>query len=1167
MIRTSLLLIAVVMAPASAVNGQGMSSEAGRPYYVQRYTPQEYGQNEQNWSIAQDESGLILVANRSGVLEFDGREWRHHDIPNAFARSLDAVAGEVCVGGYGEIGCFVSDSLGVLGYQSLSHEIPEQHRDFADVWTTHITDFGIVFQTFHRLFLWDGTNMTVHETETRYHKAFYVNNRLLVREEGLGLVELTKQGIQPLEWGSSFSDERVDAIVSDGVDGFIIATRSMGLIRWSKDGLEVFKTDIDTQIVSNRIYHGIRIFDKYILLTTTSGSVYIIDDQGKTVIILNNNIGLDSHEFVLDAMIDTQGGLWLALDTSIFRVDLISPITFLGREHGLEGTVYDVQRHMGVLHVATSLGLFHLSLNDEPDSETHGGPVFERAMPLNQQVWGMRSTRGALLVAANDGVYELTDGRHRMVVPERAFSVVLSDRDPTLAYIGLKSGLGLLRLTAGGWNMEGMVEGLDIGQVLFADEGNDGRIWLSTLADGALSIRLDGMQIVEYKRYGVDDGLPEGVAQVFPYQGGFALQTLDGIYILDEENELFIRDYSFDMIMGGEVDGGYVVNYSHTGDVWTISDGKISIHRRENDSLVDVTPTALRLGGVPPRRLYLDSDGVAWIAIDQGLLRFDPRIEKDYDVPYRALVRSVVRRGQELIYGGSATHGFAIPEILHSQNSLRFVVSAATFNLPEATRYQTWLEGFDDGWSEWTADAYKEYTNLPEGRYRFHVRALNVHGVISETDTFAFVVLPPWYRTWWAYTLYVFLAAGLLWSYGRWRLRAHLKEMERERRVREDLEMANVRLREANERLHHADKLKDDLLANTSHELRTPLTAILGFASVLEEELVGEHSEFASRINRSGQRLLDSVNSLLDMARLQADTIDFEPTTFDLAATVNAICAPLRKEAAEKGLFLSIMPEDLQVHVALDRHSLQRIVSNLVGNAIKFTNTGGVCVFLDHDDENVFLTIQDTGIGIREEFLPHLFDQFQQESSGYSRSHEGSGLGLAITNRLVTLLGGEINVETRRGQGTSFTVRLPRSTSEEMRRATYMPSRLHGRRMLLVTDRKQDSADLTDALSRLTHLDVAYGKDEAAGFATRDAYDIVLVDVAIALWSDGRLIPVLRSNRSMQEAVFIGVAGGAGSEDRERVRQAGFFDVISRPYTRQRILLTLDAAIDPAIAV
>jgi signal transduction histidine kinase/BarA-like signal transduction histidine kinase/ligand-binding sensor domain-containing protein len=1167
MIRTSLLLIAVVMAPASAVNGQGMSSEAGRPYYVQRYTPQEYGQNEQNWSIAQDERGLIFVANRSGVLEFDGREWRHHDIPNVFARSLDAARGEVCVGGYGEIGCFVSDSLGVLGYQSLSHEIPEQHRDFADVWTTHITNFGVVFQSFQRLFIWNGGRMTVYETSARYHKAFHVNERLIIREEGVGLVELRSDGIYSLGWGDQFADERIDALISDGYNGFVIATRNKGLMKWNGSDLVSFKTDIDYYIFSNRLYHGIRILNKYIVLTTTAGSVFIIDDYGVLVTVLDSNIGLENHEFVLDVILDEQGGLWLALDTSVFRVDLISPLTFLGQENGLEGTVYDVQRHMGVLHVATSLGLFKLRAVGEIENDRTAGPAFQRAMPLNQQVWGMRSTRDALLVAANDGVYELKNGRHRLVVPERAFSVALSDRDSTLAYVGLKSGLGLLRLADGGWTMEGMVEGLDIGQVLFADEGSDGRIWLSTLADGALSVRLEGLQIVEHRRYGVDDGLPEGVAQVFPYRGGLALQTVDGIYLIDEENDVFMRDSDFDLIMKDEVDGRYVVNYSRTGDVWTISDGKISIHRRENDSLVDVTPTALRLGGVPPRRLYLDSDGVAWIAIDQGLLRFDPRIEKDYDVPYRALVRSVVRRGQELIYGGSATHGFAIPEILHSQNSLRFVVSAATFNLPEATRYQTWLEGFDDGWSEWTADAYKEYTNLPEGRYRFHVRALNVHGVISETDTFAFVVLPPWYRTWWAYTLYVFLAAGLLWSYGRWRLRAHLKEMERERRVREDLEMANVRLREANERLHHADKLKDDLLANTSHELRTPLTAILGFASVLEEELVGEHSEFASRINRSGQRLLDSVNSLLDMARLQADTIDFEPTTFDLAATVNAICAPLRKEAAEKGLFLSIMPEDLQVHVALDRHSLQRIVSNLVGNAIKFTNTGGVCVFLDHDDENVFLTIQDTGIGIREEFLPHLFDQFQQESSGYSRSHEGSGLGLAITNRLVTLLGGEINVETRRGQGTSFTVRLPRSTSEEMRRATYMPSRLHGRRMLLVTDRKQDSADLTDALSRLTHLDVAYGKDEAAGFATRDAYDIVLVDVAIALWSDGRLIPVLRSNRSMQEAVFIGVAGGAGSEDRERVRQAGFFDVISRPYTRQRILLTLDAAIDPAIAV
>src|SRR5690606_6858842 len=270
-----------------------------------------------------------------------------------------------------------------------------------------------------------------------------------------------------------------------------------------------------------------------------------------------------------------------------------------------------------------------------------------------------------------------------------------------------------------------------------------------------------------------------------------------------------------------------------------------------------------------------------------------------------------------------------------SENALRFTFAAPTFNAPAHTEYQYRLDGFDEDWSAWSPEDYTEYTNLPgRGRYVFRVRARNAQGVVSQEATFTFGVLPPWYQTWWAYVLYVLAFGGTVWGISAWRLRAHRRELENERMVNQRLERMNARLAETNERLRQADKLKDDLLANTSHELRTPLTAILGFSSVLTEEGNADQRELATAIHRSGQRLLDTVNALLDMAKLQANMLELRPVALDAADVAADVLAMLKPLADERGLYLKLLPEGLAVPTVTDRYGLERILINLVSNAV-----------------------------------------------------------------------------------------------------------------------------------------------------------------------------------------------------------------------------------------
>ncbi len=236
---------------------------------------------------------------------------------------------------------------------------------------------------------------------------------------------------------------------------------------------------------------------------------------------------------------------------------------------------------------------------------------------------------------------------------------------------------------------------------------------------------------------------------------------------------------------------------------------------------------------------------------------------------------------------------------------------------------------------------------------------------------------------------------------------------------------------EAKEQAEELSQMKSTFLANMSHEIRTPLTGIIGFAGVLAEESHDELSEFATLIERSAQRLLNTLNSVLDYAQLESGSVTLRPETVDVAEEAEGVAQLLAPLARERGLYLRVERASAHTTAHLDKTFLNRVLNNLVGNAIKFTAEGGVTVEVEERERSVLVRVKDTGIGISEAFLPHLFEEFRQESTGLGRSHEGSGLGLAITHHLVEAMGAAIDVESEQGEGTVFTVSFPQHQRAE----------------------------------------------------------------------------------------------------------------------------------------
>lgn len=263
--------------------------------------------------------------------------------------------------------------------------------------------------------------------------------------------------------------------------------------------------------------------------------------------------------------------------------------------------------------------------------------------------------------------------------------------------------------------------------------------------------------------------------------------------------------------------------------------------------------------------------------------------------------------------------------------------------------------------------------------------------------------------------LLVFLGAGAAWN---WSLRREV-----DRRTEE--------LQEAKAKAEEMNRLKSAFLANMNHEFRTPLTSIIGFSDTLiEQELEPPADQFSRHINENGRRLLQTLDSVLQLSQLEAGSMRLEPERIDLGAEVERLTGLFEEQAAQEELILRVERPDMPLHAELDPAAFERILGSLLSNAIKFTDAGGVItVRVREEDLDVLIEVEDTGIGIAPDFIPKLYDAFEQESVGTERKFEGAGLGLAITRKLTEIMGGSVAVESEKGEGTQFTVRLPRRRS------------------------------------------------------------------------------------------------------------------------------------------
>ncbi|GAB6043410.1 ATP-binding protein [Endothiovibrio diazotrophicus] len=397
------------------------------------------------------------------------------------------------------------------------------------------------------------------------------------------------------------------------------------------------------------------------------------------------------------------------------------------------------------------------------------------------------------------------------------------------------------------------------------------------------------------------------------------------------------------------------------------------------------------------------------------------------------------------------------------------------------------------------------------------------------------------------------------------RSRDHLSdEVERRKQVERALEQARNAADAAN-------RAKSEFLATMSHEIRTPMNVVIGMADVLLEGPLGDDQRHQVQLLRkAGDTLLGLIDNILDLSKIEARRLELHDAPVDPRHLLDEICSVLGERVHDKGLMLSLhIAPGVPPAIRADPTRLLQVLINLIGNAIKFTDAGEIGVTLALETEQrLRFTVTDSGVGIAAEHLEQIFDHFTQADTSITRRYGGSGLGLAICKRLVELMGGEIGVHSRPGEGSRFTFTLPLVEAPPIAAlptgaggsAPTPPSA--GARLLLVEDSEDNRTLIATYLKRTPHrLEIATDGEEAVRKAAADAYDLILMDIQMPLvdgYEATRRIRERERRQRLPATPIVALTAHALHGDEARSLEAGCDGHLTKPIRKARLLEAID---------
>jgi serine phosphatase RsbU (regulator of sigma subunit) len=729
-------------------------------HFITNYSPKTYKLNSQNFDIEQDGRGIMYFANAGGILEFDGESWRTIKVPTQQTYALEkGKSGKIYVGALDDFGVLTEGEKGSTKYVSLTKELKNEKVPTIrfvlkqDDWVYFVPDFQL---TGNCLFAYSETEKKVYKVVTPFQTTFagmagkrpvmQLANNAVYTLNGRLLVELGK----PEAWkGVSIKS----LFTLNGIIHFYNST-------------DVFTTDANfsapvqqTKIVVPSQSDNFLNENGFFIYSVFAG-VYVCDENGKLLYVLNRQFNLIDNN-VRKLYVDATNNLWAATETGISCIDFSNTLSFYSYADGLDGSVEFIGKYRNNIIVESKSGVFRLKSQIGPTESSS----FDKFTKITNAPYGLTNfingSDTTLFVADFEGILKYKGGAEfERVVTCAPWNVHQYKKYPEILLVPDYTA-GILFLVNKGGRFETVtIPELDkkSGRQVFEDRA--GVLWLSDESNGIYRIEVNKSgngYVFKTEILNEKKGLPNGFSFAFDFDNTNYFGTEKGFYRYDGKS--FVKSELLKLDFAKE----YSIHRASTdpqGNLWVVAYDAKNIKKyffgyltKKGNTLVANNQPFLKISDEKIDAIFHENADVSWMGGPDGLFRYSKANATNLDRVYSLLLRQF-RLGTDTIYNGAGNYnqeGFSFP---FAQEHYTFDFAATYYKTENGVKYTYFLEGLDKDWSNWTSDYSVTYSNLYEGNYTLHVKALDDYGNESKEFILNFEITPPFYRTTVAYILY-----------------------------------------------------------------------------------------------------------------------------------------------------------------------------------------------------------------------------------------------------------------------------------------------------------------------------------------------------------------------------------------------------------------------------
>ncbi|TYP74374.1 triple tyrosine motif-containing protein [Aquimarina intermedia] len=723
---------------------------------IEKYLPESYEGETQNWSISQATNKNIYIANNEGLLEFNGADWTLYPTPNrTVMRSVNVVDDRIYTGCYMNFGYWKKNDLGKLKYISISDTIKDQLIEDEQFWGIVYQDNWVLFQSLQRIYMYNTTtqNITIIDSQSGIRSIFNVDGIIYYQDLVKGIFRIEKGKPILVTNSQVLANDKVVSI-SGTQNNLLILTSNNGFYRYTPDSFSKWAIAADEVLRGSKIYSGIQLKNENLVLGTISKGIIYLSSTGDVLYQIDQNKGL-SNNTVLSVYEDIERNVWIGLDNGINCINITSPITLFNDEKGNLGTVYASVIFNDHLYLGTNQGLFYKKVDTED--------TFQFVKGTNGQVWSLFVYDDTLFCGHDSGTF-IIDKNESELVSEitGAWNFKTIPGQPNNLLQGTYSGLSILEKTGNSWSFKHVIEGFNYSARYV--EVEDKTIWVNHEYRGLFKLTMDDqfskiIDIVE--DFSIEKGRNSNILK---FEENILYTHETGIYSYNKQKKIFEQEYliSKNSDTKKEYIGKLITD--NIGGLWSFSDdylGYISYDQfSEKLQLIEVAiPRSLR-------KEMFGFENITYIKQDSYLLGTTNgymiiELSRINFKKYSIFLNKIEGKNK-----GSAFETISLlqeePTFESQRNTFKISYTVPEYDKFLITKFQYKLEGFYEHWSGWSTNSTTTFENLPFGSYTFKVRAKTGNILSDNTASYSFNIARPWYFSMTAIFMYSLVLIGVL---------------------------------------------------------------------------------------------------------------------------------------------------------------------------------------------------------------------------------------------------------------------------------------------------------------------------------------------------------------------------------------------------------------------